>query len=41
MDSSAVISLLKKDGWMLKSIKGDHHSFKKEGMRFIITIIHP
>lgn len=41
MDSYAVVSMLKKDGRMLKSFKGGRHSFKKEGMRFIVTITHP
>lgn len=30
MDSYAVVSMLKKDGRMLKSFKGGRHSFKKE-----------
>ncbi len=41
MGSSKVISILKRNGWYLASIRGDHHNFKKDGVRFIATIPHP
>lgn len=41
MDSSKVISIRKHNGWYLASIKGDHHNFKKDGVRLIATIPHP
>ena len=41
MDSSKVISILKQNGWVLVSVRGDHFNFKKDGVRFIATVPHP
>jgi len=39
--SGELIKLAKKLGWQKVSVKGDHHSFKHEKSRFIVTIVHP
>lgn len=41
MDSSKVINILKENGWEFKRCKGDHHTFKKEGVKAVVTITHP
>ncbi len=41
MDSSKVINILKENGWVFKRCKGDHHTFKKEGVKAVVTITHP
>lgn len=41
MDSSKVISILKANGWVLKRCRGDHHTFKKDGVPSIVTVTHP
>jgi predicted RNA binding protein YcfA (HicA-like mRNA interferase family) len=28
-------------GWILVSIKGDHHNFKHPSSRFVVTIVLP
>jgi predicted RNA binding protein YcfA (HicA-like mRNA interferase family) len=39
MTSSDIIKKLKKDGWTLKSVRGSHHKFEKDGRTVIIP--HP
>ncbi|WP_339741702.1 type II toxin-antitoxin system HicA family toxin [uncultured Maricaulis sp.] len=39
--SARIIKRLKRDGWELKSIDGDHHNFRKAGERYIVTVPHP
>ncbi|MDM8522806.1 type II toxin-antitoxin system HicA family toxin [Desulfococcaceae bacterium HSG8] len=36
-----LIKLAKQYGWELTSIRGDHHNFKHDESRFIVTIVHP
>lgn len=39
--SREIIQKLKKDGWVLSRIKGDHHQFKCSFKKGCITIQHP
>lgn len=39
MDSSKVINILKENGWVLKSSRGDHHTFKKGGLAGLVTFL--
>ncbi len=39
--SSEIIRLLKKDGWFLHSIVGDHHQFKHPTKKGKVTVPHP
>ena len=39
--SARIIKRLKGDGWVLKSVDGHHHNFRKNGARFIVTVPHP
>ena len=39
--SRELIKLAKKHGWVEVSVRGDHHNFKHENSRFIVTIAHP
>lgn len=41
MSSREVIKLLKKDGWFLVRITGDHHHFKHPTKKGIVTVPHP
>lgn len=41
MSSEQLIKLLKKNGWVLASKNGSHHTFKKEGVANLITVPHP
>lgn len=41
MSSREVIKLLKKDGWVLVRITGDHHHFKHPTKKGIVTVPHP
>lgn len=41
MDSRRLIKRLKKDGWVLVRITGDHHHFKKTNKPGIVTVPHP
>lgn len=38
-NSGKIIKRLKAEGWTLKSIKGSHHQFEKNGRK--ITVPHP
>ena len=39
--SKELIRLAEESGWVLVSVKGDHHNFKHPHSRFIVTIVHP
>ncbi|WP_417483753.1 type II toxin-antitoxin system HicA family toxin [Maricaulis salignorans] len=39
--SRKIIKRLEAEGWSLRGIDGDHHNFKKPGVRFIVTVPHP
>ena len=41
MSSDELIKLLKANGWVLVSSKGDHFTFKHPNYAKIITITHP
>lgn len=41
MSSREIIKLLKKDGWYLVRIKGDHHHFKHPYKKGLVTVPHP
>lgn len=41
MSSSKIIKLLRANGWVLVSISGSHHTFKKVGCNDIVTVPHP
>jgi predicted RNA binding protein YcfA (HicA-like mRNA interferase family) len=41
MDSKEIISILKQDGWILKSVKGDHHHYIHPGKSSKVTVPHP
>ncbi len=41
MSSKELMKLLKSKGWVLDRINGSHHTFKKEGKRYLITVPHP
>ncbi len=40
-NSREIISLLTKDGWVLKRVTGSHHHFGKAGVPVIVTVPHP
>jgi len=39
--SRELVRLAEEFGWMLVSVRGDHHNFKHPASRFIVTIVHP
>ncbi|MCX7110600.1 MAG: type II toxin-antitoxin system HicA family toxin [Proteobacteria bacterium] len=39
--SKELIRLAEEFGWLLVSVKGDHHNFKHSNSRYIVTIVHP
>ena len=39
--SRDLIKLAREFGWELVSVKGDHHNFKHDESRFVVTIVHP
>ena len=41
MASADIIKKLKKDGWELVQIKGDHHHFKHAPKPGFVTVPHP
>ena len=41
IQSRKIIKRLKAAGWWLRSVEGDHHTFKKDGVRFLVTVPHP
>ena len=41
MDSKEIIRILKKDGWILKRIKGSHHHFFHPTKKGLVTVPHP
>ncbi|MEJ5114008.1 type II toxin-antitoxin system HicA family toxin [Erwinia billingiae] len=41
MSSRELMTLLKKNGWVLDRVKGSHHIFVKEGKENHITLPHP
>lgn len=40
-NSRKLLRMLERDGWELVRIKGDHHTFKKDGVPEIVTVPHP
>ncbi|MCD4708461.1 MAG: type II toxin-antitoxin system HicA family toxin [Candidatus Sabulitectum sp.] len=41
MNSRDVIRRLKRDGWVLHHVKGDHHQFKHPKKPGKVTVPHP
>jgi len=41
MNSREIIKKLKKDGWFLHHVKGDHHQFKHSQKSRKVTVPHP
>jgi predicted RNA binding protein YcfA (HicA-like mRNA interferase family) len=41
MNSSALIRMLEESGWREVRVAGSHHTFKKPGVRHLITVPHP
>ena len=41
MNSQEVISRLKKEGWILRHIKGSHHQFIHPNKAGRVTVTHP
>lgn len=39
--SADVIKLLKRDGWMLRNVKGSHHHFTHPTKLGLVTVPHP
>jgi len=40
-NSRKLMRMLRKDGWEIDRVKGDHHTFKHPGKATLITITHP
>ena len=40
-NSRKLMQMLKKDGWELDRVKGDHHTFKRAGKVELISLPHP
>jgi predicted RNA binding protein YcfA (HicA-like mRNA interferase family) len=40
-NSRKILKLLKKDGWVLDRIGGDHHTLKHADKVELITVTHP
>jgi len=40
-NSRKLMQMLKRDGWMLDRVRGDHHIFKHPKMPKVITLMHP
>ncbi|KOR31621.1 toxin HicA [Achromatium sp. WMS3] len=41
MNSKEIIKRLKKEGWVLHHVKGDHHQFKHPIIPNKVTVPHP
>lgn len=41
MDSTAIIRMLKEDGWYEVRCKGSHHQFKHAQKPGLVTVKHP
>ncbi|WP_422616030.1 type II toxin-antitoxin system HicA family toxin [Pantoea nemavictus] len=41
LTSGELIKLLERNGWVQKRVKGSHHIFKKDGVRYAIAVPHP
>lgn len=41
MSSRDLIKLLKKDGWYLDRVKGNHYHFKHQYKKGLVTVPHP
>lgn len=39
--SRDLFKMLKKDGWDLTRVKGDHHQFKHPNKKGVVTLQHP
>jgi predicted RNA binding protein YcfA (HicA-like mRNA interferase family) len=40
-NSRTLMRMLKRDGWELDRVKGDHHTFKHPAKPKVITLMHP
>jgi predicted RNA binding protein YcfA (HicA-like mRNA interferase family) len=40
-NSRKLLQMLKRDGWELDRIKGDHHTFKHPDRIELVTLTHP
>jgi predicted RNA binding protein YcfA (HicA-like mRNA interferase family) len=40
-NSRKLIQMLRRDGWVLERVKGDHHTFKHSNTPKVITLMHP
>ena len=41
MNFREIIKMLKKDGWYLVRTNGDHHHFKHQTKKGLVTVPHP
>lgn len=41
MSSREIIKRLKKEGWFLVRVTGDHHQFKHPSKKGVVTVPHP
>ncbi len=41
VNSSELIRLVEKDGWVLRRVRGSHHQFKHPEKPGLVTIPHP
>ena len=39
--SKEIIQMMKKDGWYLVTVRGDHNQFKHPVKKGKVTVIHP
>lgn len=40
-NSRKLLQMLKRDGWELERVRGDHYTFKRADRPELITITHP
>ena len=40
-NSRKLMQMLRRDGWMLDRVRGDHHTFKHPDKAELISITHP
>lgn len=40
-NSRKLLKMLEQDGWVIKRIRGDHHTLKKKGVRHPVVLVHP
>jgi predicted RNA binding protein YcfA (HicA-like mRNA interferase family) len=40
-NSRKLLKMLEKDGWVHKRTNGDHHTFRKKGVKHPVVLVHP